>query len=177
VVGGPGGCYSQPRLLAQGAGQKPADQHYSRNRQDPGRCPGRRAAKGPKKPRVAAHRPNVAPSKARSGHKATPAKKATKRATSAKSPKKKITGAHPGGRDRPGRRPITRVGGKCKLISMGIHIGGGAPVKANFGPRWGQMRADSGIWRFLAQNSATRRSRLLGGVRAPGHVVECIWIL
>jgi hypothetical protein len=49
--------------------------------------------KAPKKPRVAAHRPNVAPSKARSAHKATPAKKATKRATSAKSPKKKITGA------------------------------------------------------------------------------------
>jgi hypothetical protein len=50
----------------------------------------------PKKPRVAAHKANVAPSKARSGHKATPAKKATKGAKSAKSPKKKTTGAHHG---------------------------------------------------------------------------------
>ena len=47
-----------------------------------------------KKPRVAAHKANVAPSKARSGHKATPAKKATKAAKSAKAPKKKATGAH-----------------------------------------------------------------------------------
>jgi Protein of unknown function (DUF3489) len=50
----------------------------------------------PKKPRVAAHKANVAPSKARSGHKATPAKKATKAAKSAKSPRKKATGAHQG---------------------------------------------------------------------------------
>jgi hypothetical protein len=42
-----------------------------------------------KKPHVAAHRAHVAPSKARSGNKATPAKKATKGATSAKLPKKK----------------------------------------------------------------------------------------
>ena len=40
------------------------------------------------KPRVAAHRAHVAPSKARSGHKASPAKKANKGAKSAKSPKK-----------------------------------------------------------------------------------------
>jgi hypothetical protein len=44
------------------------------------------------KPRVAAHRTHVAPSKARSGHKATPAKKANKGATSARSPKKKAAG-------------------------------------------------------------------------------------
>ncbi len=50
----------------------------------------------PKKPRVAAHGPNVAPSKARSGHKAAPVKKATKGATSVKSPKKKATGAQRG---------------------------------------------------------------------------------
>jgi len=43
------------------------------------------------KPRVAAHKAHVAPSKARSGHKATPAKKANKGATAAKSPKKKVT--------------------------------------------------------------------------------------
>ena len=42
----------------------------------------------PKKPRVAAHAANVTSSKARSGHKATAAKKANKGATSAKSPKK-----------------------------------------------------------------------------------------
>ena len=50
----------------------------------------------PPKPRVGAHRANVAPSGARSGHKATPAKKATKGAKSAKSPKKKTTSAHHG---------------------------------------------------------------------------------
>jgi hypothetical protein len=48
-----------------------------------------------KKPHVAAHRAHVAPSKARSGNKATPAKKANKGATSAKSPKK-ATGARQG---------------------------------------------------------------------------------
>ncbi len=47
------------------------------------------------KPRVAAHRAHVAPSKARSGKKATPAKKANKGATSAKSPKKKAAGPRP----------------------------------------------------------------------------------
>ena len=43
------------------------------------------------KPRVAAHKAHVGPSKARSGHKAAPAKKANKGATAAKSPKKKPT--------------------------------------------------------------------------------------
>jgi hypothetical protein len=47
----------------------------------------------PQKPRAAAHRPNVALSKAKSGHNPSPAKKATKGATS---PKKKATGAHQG---------------------------------------------------------------------------------
>ena len=42
----------------------------------------------PKKPRVAAHAADVAPSKARSRHRAAPAKKANKGATSAKSTKK-----------------------------------------------------------------------------------------
>jgi hypothetical protein len=50
----------------------------------------------PQKPWVAAHKANAAPSKARSGNKATPAKKSTKGAKKAKSPKKKATGAHPG---------------------------------------------------------------------------------
>ena len=49
-----------------------------------------------KKPRVAAHRANVAPSKAKSANKAAAAKKATKGARSPKSPKKKTTGAHHG---------------------------------------------------------------------------------
>ena len=47
-------------------------------------------------PRSAAHRAHVALSQARSGKKATPAKKAHKGATSAKSPKKKATGARQG---------------------------------------------------------------------------------
>ncbi len=49
-----------------------------------------------KKPRSAAHRAHVSPSQARSGKKATPAKKANKGATSAKSPKKQATGARQG---------------------------------------------------------------------------------
>ncbi len=48
-----------------------------------------------KKPRSAAHRAHVAPSKAKSGKQATPAKKANKGALSAKSPKK-ATGAGQG---------------------------------------------------------------------------------
>jgi hypothetical protein len=51
------------------------------------------APKLPKKPQVAAHRANVATSKARSGNKAAPAKKANK---GAKSPKKKTTRAREG---------------------------------------------------------------------------------
>ena len=44
--------------------------------------------KPPKRPRVAERAADVAPSKARSGHRATRAKKANRGATSAKSPKK-----------------------------------------------------------------------------------------
>ena len=44
--------------------------------------------KAPKKPHVAAHRAHVAPSRAKSGKKASPAKKVAKRPKSAKSPKK-----------------------------------------------------------------------------------------
>jgi hypothetical protein len=49
--------------------------------------------KPPKKPRVGAHRANVAPSKVRSANKAAPAKKANK---GAKTPKKKTPTAHGG---------------------------------------------------------------------------------
>ncbi len=48
-----------------------------------------------RRPRVAAHRAHVAPIRARSGHKASPAKKANTSATSAKSPRK-ATVARPG---------------------------------------------------------------------------------
>ena len=48
------------------------------------------------KPRVGAHRGDVAPGKAKSGHKATSAKKANKGAKSAKSPKQKARGAREG---------------------------------------------------------------------------------
>ena len=61
--------------------------HFKRNRQHPGRRPGR-TARGPKTPRVAAHAADVAPSKAKSRHRATPAKNANNGATSGKSPKK-----------------------------------------------------------------------------------------
>jgi len=50
------------------------------------------APKPATKARVAAHRAHVAPSKAKSGKKAAPAKKANKGATSAKSSKKKAAG-------------------------------------------------------------------------------------
>ncbi len=49
-----------------------------------------------KKPRVAAHRAHVAPSKARSGKQATPPKKANTGGTSARFPKKKAIGARQG---------------------------------------------------------------------------------
>jgi hypothetical protein len=49
-----------------------------------------------KKPHVAAHRAHVAPSRARSGKQATPAKKANAGATLAKSPKKNAPGARQG---------------------------------------------------------------------------------
>jgi hypothetical protein len=49
-----------------------------------------------KKPRSAAHRAHVAPSRAKSGKQATPAKKANTGAKSAKSPKKQATGARQG---------------------------------------------------------------------------------
>jgi hypothetical protein len=48
-----------------------------------------------RKPRAGAHRAHMAPSKARSGKKASPAKRATKAARSAQSPKK-ATGARQG---------------------------------------------------------------------------------
>ena len=51
--------------------------------------------KAAKKPRAAAQKAHVAPSKARSGKKASPAKRATKGARSAQSPKK-ATGARQG---------------------------------------------------------------------------------
>jgi hypothetical protein len=51
--------------------------------------------KAAKKPRSAAHRPHVAPTKAKSGKKASPAKKANKGRKLAKSPKK-ATGARQG---------------------------------------------------------------------------------
>ena len=48
------------------------------------------------KPRVGAHRANVAPSRAKPGHKAIPAKRANKGPRSAKSPKRKTPGARDG---------------------------------------------------------------------------------
>jgi hypothetical protein len=67
--------------------------------------------KAAKKPRVAAHRAHVAPSKAKSGHKATPTTKATNGANSAKSPKKKATSAHQGSKTAQVLELLKRSGG------------------------------------------------------------------
>jgi hypothetical protein len=67
-------------------------------------------AKPPKKPRVAAHAADVAPSKARSGHRATSAKKTSKGATSAKSAKKEA-GARAGSKTAKVLEMLKRSGG------------------------------------------------------------------
>jgi hypothetical protein len=67
-----------------------------------------------KKPRAAAHRADVAPSKAKSGKKASPAKKATKGRKSARSPKK-ATGA--------------RLGSKTAKVLDLLQHSGGATLK------------------------------------------------
>jgi len=81
----------------------------------------------PKKPRVAAQAANVASSKARSGHKATAAKKANRGATSAKPPKKAV-GA--------------RLGSKAAKVLDLLKRYGGASLKelmkatGPLGPKW-----------------------------------------
>ena len=67
-----------------------------------------------KKPRVAAHAADVAPSKVRSGHKATSARKANKSATSAKSPK---------------RTTSARTGSKTAKVLELLKRSGGASLK------------------------------------------------
>jgi hypothetical protein len=64
-----------------------------------------------KKPRVAAPRADVAPSKTKSGHKATPVKKANKSAKSAKSPKQKVPGAREGSKTAQVLGLLKRAGG------------------------------------------------------------------
>ena len=71
-----------------------------------------------KKPRVAAHRAHVAPSKAKSGNRASPPKKATKGAKSAKSPKKKATGAHQGSKTAKVLDLLKRSGGVTRKELM-----------------------------------------------------------
>ena len=63
------------------------------------------------KPRVGAHRADVAPSKAKSGHKAAPAKKANKGAKSAKSPKRKARGTQDGSKTAQVLELLKRSGG------------------------------------------------------------------
>ena len=63
-----------------------------------------------KKARVAAHRAHVAPSKAKSGNKASPAKKATKGRKSARSPKK-ATGSRQGSKTAKVLDLVKRSGG------------------------------------------------------------------
>jgi len=71
-----------------------------------------------KKPRVAAHRAHVAPSKAKSANKASPPKKATKGAKSAKSPKKKATGARQGSKTAKVLDLLKRSGGATRKELM-----------------------------------------------------------
>ena len=71
-----------------------------------------------KKPRVAAHRAHVAPSKAKSGNKGSPPKKATKGTTSAKSPKKKATGAREGSKTAKVLDLVKRSGGATRKELM-----------------------------------------------------------
>jgi len=71
-----------------------------------------------KKPRAAAHRAHVAPSKARSGKQASRAKKATKGAKSAKSPKKKATGARQGSKTAKVLDLLKRSGGATRKELM-----------------------------------------------------------
>ena len=70
-----------------------------------------------KKPRVAAHRAHVAPCKARSGNKASPAKKANKGAKSAKSPKK-AAGARQGSKTAKVLDLLQRSGGATRKELM-----------------------------------------------------------
>ena len=67
------------------------------------------------KPRSAAHKAHVAPSRARSGNKATPAKKAHTGAPSAHSPKKKAT--------------VARQGSKTAKVLDLLKRSGGASLK------------------------------------------------
>jgi hypothetical protein len=94
----------------------------------PGPVCRRRQPRPDKKPHVAAHRPHVAPSRARSGHMATPAKKANTGATSAQSPKEPANRRPPGWRQRyapPARG--SACGGYCRSGSTG------QPASARFG--------------------------------------------
>lgn len=68
----------------------------------------------PKKPRLAAQPGDVAPSKAKSDHKATPAKKANRGATLAKSPKKSAS---------------ARTGSKTAKVLDLLKSSGGASLK------------------------------------------------
>jgi hypothetical protein len=71
-----------------------------------------------KKPRAAAQKAHVAPSKARSGKKASPPKKATKGAKSAQSPKKKATGARQGSKTAKVLDLLQRSGGATRKELM-----------------------------------------------------------
>ncbi|MGO9013278.1 MAG: DUF3489 domain-containing protein [Bryobacteraceae bacterium] len=96
------------RLCAQGPSPCSCD--------DAHRCSGDdvREPKPTRRPRVAAHRAHVAPIRARSGHKASPAKKANTSATSAKSPRK---------------APVTRPGTKTAKVLGLLRRSGGASLK------------------------------------------------
>jgi hypothetical protein len=73
-----------------------------------------------KKPRVATHRAHVAPSQARSGKKATLAKKANKGAKSAQSPKK-ATGARQGSKTAKVLDLLRRSGNACARPGRPTH--------------------------------------------------------
>ena len=106
----------------------------------------------PKKPRVGAHRAHVAPSKARSGHRATPAKKANKRATSAKSPKKKAAGA--------------RAGSKTAKVVDLLKRSGGATLKELMKATGWQVHSVRG---FLSGALGKKMGLKVGSTRAEGE--------
>ena len=106
------------------------------------RVPGGAANAGTK-PRVGAHSADVAPAKAKSGHKATPTKKANNGAKSAKSPKQKARGAREGSKTAQVLGLLKRSGGSSITETLESHrlegaLGGRVPI----GRRWQEDGTD-----------------------------------
>ena len=81
----------------------------------PGPVPRPRQPTPDKKPHVGAHSPHVAPSPAKLGNMATPAKQANTGATSAQSPQKPATGVRQSSKAAKVLDPLRRSGGASRL--------------------------------------------------------------